>query len=276
MTLPIKQVYIDSRFKTKDSKSNSNFKFELKQTIQLPDNCVAYIDDIIIPHTWRTVEEFNNKIYMREYDTTIGLLTDDRILTIPSQNYTGELLATAILAQINANYSSSNYTCEYKPRKGTIVIQVTDANKSFLILSDDEIADQLEGSWAGPSYNLNNPKSMNEVLRNSLGNPANTFESGFLDLKNIHNIYISSPNLGSFSTLGPRGECNIIKKVPVSSDYGYSIFDNVVASHDYIDVSKQLLSVIEFKLSSARGDVVPLHGAHCSFSICFSTLKQDI
>ena len=117
---------------------------------------------------------------------------------------------------------------------------------------------------------------MNEVLRHTFGVPANTFESGFLDLKNIHNIYISSPNLGSFSTLGPRGECNIVKKVPVSSDYGYSILDNVVASHDYIDVSKQLLSVIEFKLSSARGDTIPLHGSHVSFSIVFSTIKPDV
>ena len=41
MTLPIKNMYIDSRFKTKDSRSNSEFKFELKQSIQLPDNCVC-------------------------------------------------------------------------------------------------------------------------------------------------------------------------------------------------------------------------------------------
>ena len=94
MSLPIKQVYIDSRFKTKDSKSNSEFKFELKQSIQLPDNCVCYIDDIVIPHTWYTIEDFNNKLYVREYDT--GVFITGRILTIPSQNYTGDLLASAI------------------------------------------------------------------------------------------------------------------------------------------------------------------------------------
>ena len=88
MTLPIKNVYIDSRFKTKDSRSNSEFKFELKQTIQLPDNCVCYIDDIIIPHTWYTVEDFNTKCYVREYDS--GVFITDRILTIAGQNYTGD------------------------------------------------------------------------------------------------------------------------------------------------------------------------------------------
>lgn len=68
----------------------------------------------------------------------------------------------------------------------------------------------------------------------------------------------------------------IFKKVPVRSGYGYSISDNVVAYHDYIDVSKHLLSVSEFKLRCARGDVIPLHGAHCSFSIVFSTIKPYV
>ena len=200
----------------------------------------------------------------------------DRILTIAGQNYTGDLLASAIKTALDVAFTTTTYTVTYMPRKGTIKIETSTANRSFMILDDDSIHDQVEGSWTGSAYNVNNPQSMNEVLRHTFGSPANVFESGFLDLKNIHNIYISSPKLGSFSTLGPRGECNIVKKVPVSSDYGYSILDNVVASHDYIDVSKQLLSVIEFKLSSARGDVIPLHGSHVSFSIVFSTIKPDV
>ena len=36
--IPITKVYIDSRFKTKDSKSNSDFKYELVESIQLPEN----------------------------------------------------------------------------------------------------------------------------------------------------------------------------------------------------------------------------------------------
>ena len=36
MALRIKKVYIDSRFKTKDSISNSGFKFQLTETVDLP------------------------------------------------------------------------------------------------------------------------------------------------------------------------------------------------------------------------------------------------
>ena len=59
----IKKVYIDSRYKSNDSVSNSDFKFELKEGLDLPDNTVCYIDDISIPHTWYTIEEnLNNNI----------------------------------------------------------------------------------------------------------------------------------------------------------------------------------------------------------------------
>ena len=274
MSLPIKRVYNDSIFKTKDSKSNSEFKFELTHSIQLPDNCVCYIDDIIIPHTWYTIEDFNNKLYVRGYD--IGVFITDRTSTIANQNYTGDLLAAAIQTALDVAFTSITYTVTYMPRKGTIKIETSTANRSFVILDDNSIQDQLEGSWTGQAYDVNTPQSMNEVLRHTFGSPANTFESGFLDLKTIHNIYISNPNLGNFSTLGARGECSIINKVPVSSDYGYSNLDNVVASHDYIDVSKHLLSVIEFKLSSARRDVIPLHGSHVSFSIVSTTIKPSV
>ena len=58
----IKKVYIDSRYKTSDSRSNSEFKFEIKEALGLPDNTVCYIDDISIPHTWYTIENYDNQL----------------------------------------------------------------------------------------------------------------------------------------------------------------------------------------------------------------------
>ena len=52
-----------------------------------------------------------------------------------------------------------------------------------MILDDDSIQHQVEGSWTGPAYNVNNPQSMNEILIHTFGSPANRYESGFLDLK---------------------------------------------------------------------------------------------
>ena len=57
-------MYVDSRYKTNDSASNSDFKFELKEALDLPDNSVCYIVDICIPHSWYTLEDYNNTLYI--------------------------------------------------------------------------------------------------------------------------------------------------------------------------------------------------------------------
>ena len=38
MSLPIKKVYVNSRYKTADSVSDSNFKFELPYVLTMPSN----------------------------------------------------------------------------------------------------------------------------------------------------------------------------------------------------------------------------------------------
>ena len=59
--IKLKKVYIDSIYKNDDSESYSGFKFGLKESFDLPDNTVCYVDDTCIPHTWRTIEFHNNK-----------------------------------------------------------------------------------------------------------------------------------------------------------------------------------------------------------------------
>ena len=62
-----------------------------------------------------------------------------------------------------------------------------------------------------PDYK--NLRSMTEVLRYSAqASPGTSFETGFIDLLNVHNIYIHSSNLGHYGSIGVKGENTIIKK----------------------------------------------------------------
>ncbi len=61
-TLEIKKIYVDTRFKTSDSKSDSDFSIELPRSFNVPDNVVAYIDDIVIPVSFSTVDARNNNL----------------------------------------------------------------------------------------------------------------------------------------------------------------------------------------------------------------------
>ena len=121
---------------------------------------------------------------------------------------------------------------------------------------------------------LGNAESINEILRNTVPKPTSTkFETEFLDLINTHNIYIHSPNLGfNYNTIGCKGENSIIKKVPVSSGFGYQILDTVVAPHDKIDVSRQNIKTLHFSLKNVFGNTINLHGSNVSFSLIFVTM----
>ena len=89
----IKKVYVDSRYKTSDSIDNSDFKFEIKEGLDLSDNTVCYIDDISIPHTWYTIETYNNQLYI---ETTNNSITNATIITLPNGNYTASSLAITL------------------------------------------------------------------------------------------------------------------------------------------------------------------------------------
>ena len=181
-------------------------------------------------------------------------------------------MAAALKSQLQSAFGSGMHNAVYNARKGTITITEATANVTFMIFTDDDL--EVKDDWQGVTYDKNNLKSMNDVLRNSgTTKVGSEFESGFIDLLNVHNLYMRS-NLGGYSSIGPRGESNIIKKIPVTNNYGYAIYDSVVAAHDYIDVSKQLLSTLECKLTDSRGNDVPLHGSNVSFSLIFSTMKE--
>ena len=63
--LPIKKIYVDSRHKTDDSISDSNFKFQLPYVVNLPSNCIFYISEISVPHIWGTINtDVNDKLYI--------------------------------------------------------------------------------------------------------------------------------------------------------------------------------------------------------------------
>ena len=294
-----KKVYVDSRYKTSDSVSNSDFKFEINEALDLPDNTYCYIDDICIPHTWYTVEDFNNTLYIVvkrwiNYGTTYAAPKHQGYaLKLSNGNYTGLSLANEIQEILNATIPDLAFTCSYGIATGKISIKAG-VDKEFKVFSNFQVSSIDPGTpdpWKGWRDNngyvitvdVSNLNSINEVLRNTSGlydgiwSPMEPeldteFTSEFLDLLNVHNIYIHSSTLGNYSTIGVRGENTIIKKVPVSSSFGYLIMDSVVAPHDKINVSKQLIKTLHFSLRNVHGNVIDLHGSNISLSLIFQTL----
>ena len=265
-SLSIRKIYVDSRFKTTDSYSDAQFKFELKESVQLPDKCVCFVDDVVIPHSWYNVEENSKYLYVRRFQDGTASLNTDRVIALEVQNHTFDSLKNALQASLDAAFGSNVFTVTKNDRSGIITVTI-EAQSDCKIFTDAELQGNI--IWYGASYDSSNLMSANEVLGVLTPQIGVTVKTSLVDLRRYHNVYLSSPTLSSYSTLGPRGENHIIKKVPVSSDYGAMIFDSVVASHDWTDVSKRLLKPLEFRLSDAYGRTIDFHGIPVSFSLIF-------
>jgi len=215
--LPIKKIYIDSKFKTSDSTNNAKFKIELPSSLTLPNNTVFYIDDVCIPHSWYTIEAgINDKLFMRFANFPDLENFTDHIITLESKSYTGPDLVTEIQVKLNSLYSSI-FVVAYNAAKHTLSISTSSSAKVFKLLTYNDITSRANNTWNGSSYDVRNSNDMTDILKLTEGNAGwhdNTapFISGSLDLQPIRNIYIPSPSLGNFNTLGARGESTIIKK----------------------------------------------------------------
>ena len=127
--LPVKKIYVDSRYSTNDSNSDSDFKIQLGRNVYLPDNCVMRIEHVCIPHSWYTIEQdINDKMYIQ---VTQGNTITCNIITIPSTNYTGASLQAAVQTALNYFYNGL-FLVSYDGLKNTIQIRITNGN-SFKI-----------------------------------------------------------------------------------------------------------------------------------------------
>lgn len=284
MSLPISKIYVDSRWCTSDSVSSSNFKVQLPTTLQCPDNTVFFINDVSIPHTWKTVEEnINDTLYVMKVNTTPTSAADTysgfKVKLAPA-NYTPTTFATELQTRLQESVSQSFLvSVDGTSANSGITIQNAAVNFQWKLLTDDDLLNNRY-YMSNLTYNPYKLMSANDIINNiesddvvigGIDSSVQSYSSGFLNLNWINNVYITSPNLGSFNTIfAGRGDNNIVKKVPVLVNYGYMIVDQVMSTNDYLDCSKQTLQTIEFHLKTAKGDYIPLHGAHVSFSIVFN------
>ena len=93
MKLDMQKMYIDSRFRTSSSKSESDFSVELPRSFNVPDGVVAHIDDIVIPVSWSTIDARNNTACVAF--SCVGTLRE-YTFEFDSQNYDGAMFASML------------------------------------------------------------------------------------------------------------------------------------------------------------------------------------
>ena len=184
-SLSIRKIYVDSRFKTSDSYSDAQFKFELKESVQLPDKCVVFIDDVVIPHSWYNVEENSKYLYVRRYQD-LSNTTTDHIIALEVQNHTFDSLKNALQASLDAAFGSNVFTVTKNDRSGIITVTI-EAQSDCKIFTDAELQGNI--IWYGASYDSSNLMSANEVLGVLTPQIGVSVKTSLVDLRRYHNVY---------------------------------------------------------------------------------------
>ena len=146
----------------------------------------------------------------------------NRVVPIEVSNHTPETLTDAAHEALNTAFGTGVFSVSYD--EGKLKLSITAESQSeFRTFTDDE--HKCLNDWSGPAFNSNDLMSANELLGNytAQSQTARTFKSGIVDLRRFRNVYMSSASLFSFTTLGPRGESNIIKRSCYNRIWFYNI-----------------------------------------------------
>jgi hypothetical protein len=266
--LDIKKVYCDTRFKTPDSKSDSDFFIELPRSLNVPDNVICYITDVVIPVSWSTIDARNNLLYMY---IERGEEKIYKKIALAQMNYNGTTFSTALETTLNTALTSIvSFDVLYDLNDNLISIKQRDNfDVKAVIVSG---ADLLFGNfWSGP-VSKSETHSLNGVLR--IGKTSHEFQEGvpyvaYIDLHTTRNLYITSSKLASYNVISNFENDVIIKKIAVKANYSEMLFDTADAGYDFLDVSRRALSRIDFRLQDSFGNIVDLRNNHWSFSLVF-------
>ena len=274
--LTYKKIFIDSKYRTAQSRSSSDFSVELNENLETPEGTRMYITDVSIPAVWKSTEVgFYEYIYVMIFDGET--LVKNFRHYLGNKIYFAEQLAFDINEGLNSNtsdlsadgifvysYSSATRTVEFKIKDGlTYTVKIP---------TDEELANYVNGVWdTGQSnYDNRNIVSINYLLSNFVPTvPIATWTSSYLNLVPFRYIFITSNALSDYHYSAPNSySSSIIKKVLCTEQLGGIINDNQAPHHeDFVNIVGRNLKRLDFKITDEKGTVMNLYDIPVQFAL---------
>ena len=262
-TLPVRKIHVSSDFR-KPGGTPSDFSIALSSSVQLPDDTVAYIDNITINNSFYTVTTgFSDLLYIAE---KVGTTITCRSIQLPQGNYSlisyAQALGNALNTGAPASLGTTPYTVSYFLTEGSLSI---DANNSFTfnIMSDPQILNH-DGT-GGLTVDRNNIRSGNKVISNKTnGNTASSPQdyfygsfmiTGFCTFLPISNVFVHS-NLADNAVMTPTGLGDCVACIPISNSFGSTVHHNLTSEADFVNVSRGSFETLTFQLRDQHGNIV--------------------
>ena len=67
--LTYKKFFVDSKYRSQQSKSSADFSIELNENLETPEGTILYVTDVSIPAVWKSTEVgFYEYLYVMVFD----------------------------------------------------------------------------------------------------------------------------------------------------------------------------------------------------------------
>ena len=272
-----RRILVDSRYRTKDSLSNSDFFVELPYPVTISKGSTMLIDGVCLSHSWSTVQlNVNDRLYV--YEEPVGQSGTNRTIQIAEGTYNAVTLKDEILAKLNAG----------TVLPGQYIMTVDDGR---LTIGNTSVkATQGQALVWGQDYHDNGALEL--VFTPYPGNPAmeliglftnptladgtqyihstQSMQCAFLDLQYHKQLFLCCPDLGFESnTMDLRGSTDIVRRVLLGgSAQGDVVNDVLQTGMSTVSFGNDtVLHRIRFQVKGWDGKTIGMSNHQISFEI---------
>ena len=264
----ITKVFLDSRMVLPDG------------SLQIPGGGVlldpsnrCWLGEFSTVASWDTVDYSNGNLYILE---RLGLVSTPRLVEPKWGPYDLDTLASALQTALNGpgklahlgTYSVTRVSTGESAATGAMVrsYQIDLSHGDFQIPPDEDI----RTIWFCGDSEVDT-RSMNRLFRFTPGwNWVISAKSSFVDFRRCHKVFIHTPGFGNYNSIGPKGQRDILAKVPVDVGYGGAIHWYMSGSeHESVECGVNSLTVLKVQLKDVDGNLIDLEGGQWSATLIF-------
>jgi len=280
-----RRIVIDSRYKTDDSVSDTDFSVSLPYAVEIPKGSQLFVDGFSCSHAWPTIQAgINDQVFVQEQVGVAGShATQDRIVVLTPGTYNGTTLAQELQTQLNAasfiasvGGASYQWTCSVDD--GRILVQHNIPNSAGRgYLYSKEWSDP-PGTYLRAVHSIPNTQplaSANETL-GFITNPNLSdqyIHSGqslvftFMDLQRNKQLFLHA-NIGESSMQMLSGDTSCIARILVNTQQGDIITHHLSTGLSAVHFSSdEVLQRIHFQLKGYDGQAIHSGGHQMSFEL---------
>ena len=235
MSQEVRRIFVDSRLRSVNSTSNSNFSIDLPLEVACPAGTQLRIESLVMSHSWPTVNEKNDKLYIKEIPDSGGN-SYNRVVLLRSGIYNKGTLVARLQAEMRDGTTISDGVWSVSYEDNNIVFSNSSPTAHAVIYSRADIRSQnilptstgTSGDWntiwadgtVVEALPIGDPDDCCELIgllntRLQLA-PSERGICTHMDLQRHKALYLCSETLPS-NSLDLRGRNDIIKQILVGN-----------------------------------------------------------